>query len=81
MKIEEFEKIARDNEYVKNRNKLQYIRKLDLTGFLSNSITIIPNKKDCISLDINYCDKKDIKVIKAAVKVAKTALKNRGLDK
>ena len=79
MKIEELEKIATENDYVKNGNKLQFIRKLDRTGFLSNSITIIPNKKDCVLLDIKYCDKKDIKTIKAAVKIAETALKNRGL--
>ena len=77
MKIEEFEQIAKENDYVRNGNKLQYIRQFDPNGFATNSIAIIPDVKDCISLNIKFCDKKDIKVIKAAVKVAETALKNR----
>ena len=64
----------------KKGNKLRFIRKFNPSGFASNAITIIPNAKDCILLNIKYCDKKDIKTIKAAVKVAETALKNRGLN-
>lgn len=81
MKISELKKIAKENDYkLKEKKETKEItleRKVTYDGLISNVITISLIIKNLIFIENEYCDDKDVKMIKAAVEFAETPPEDR----
>lgn len=84
MKISELKRIAEENDYkLKEKKETKEItleRKVTYDGLISNVITISLIIKNLIFIENEYCDDKDVKMIKAAVAFAETPPEDREED-
>ncbi len=85
MKISELKRIAKENDYeLKEKKETKEItleRKVTYDGLISNVITISLIIKNLIFIENEYCDDKDVKMIKAAVEFAETPIDDREEEK
>ena len=87
MKIDELKRIAKENDYKLENKHNQLEHKLEFrrnTGGLEdilNQIAIREGIENRIFFNINYCNEKDLNMIKASIEYAETPLEDREEEK
>lgn len=85
MKISELKRIARENDYELRKDKdyegIILERRVDADGVISNVIMVSSKIKNQIFVKNEYCDDKDINMIKAAAAFAETPVGEREEEK
>ena len=88
MRINELKKIAEENEYKQLENKhnqlkheLEFRRNAGGLGNIVNRIAIREGIENRIFFNINYCNEKDLNMIKASLEYAETPPEDREEEK
>lgn len=88
MRIDELKKIAEENEYKQLENKhnqlkhqLEFRRNAGGLENIVNQIAIREGIENRIFFNINYCNEKDLNMIKASIEYAETPIEDREEEK
>lgn len=88
MRIDELKRIAEENDYKQLENKhkqfehkLEFRRNTGGLGNIVNQIAIREEVENRIFFNINYCDEKDLNMIKASIELAETPPEDREEEK
>lgn len=88
MRIDELKRIAEENEYKQLENKhnqlehkLEFRRNAGGLENIVNRIAIREGIENRIFFNINYCNEKDLNMIKASIEYAETPLEDREEEK
>ena len=87
MRIDELKKIATENDYkLENKHnqlehKLEFRRNAGVLANIVNQIAIREGVENRIFFNINYCNEKDLNMIKASLEYAETPLEDREEEK
>lgn len=88
MRIDELKRIAEENEYKQLENKhnqlkhqLEFRRNAGGLENIVNQIAIREGIENRIFFNINYCNEKDLNMIKASIKYAETPVEDREEEK